>query len=128
MVRRTEEMALSVAATCGDTMSSPSASPAHTRAFRFQHPLFLLYTLVAPPAKPKGIMHTSGGYFTSAAKHDAPFSMPPDSDVFSCTADRLGHRVTPTGASTVRCAILSHRRYFYEGTPDNPTDTGISDH
>ena len=52
--------------------------------------LYLLYTSVAPPARPKGIMHTTGGYLLrrSAWTHEwASSTMHPDTDVYWCAAD-----------------------------------------
>ena len=42
----------------------------------------------APPAKPKGIMHTTGGYLTQVAfTHKYVFDLHPDTDVYWCAAD-----------------------------------------
>ena len=52
-----------------------------------EHPLFILYSS-GSTAKPKGILHTTGGYLTGvAATHRDVFDLQPDSDVFWCTAD-----------------------------------------
>ena len=52
-----------------------------------EHPLFILYSS-GSTAKPKGILHTTGGYLTGvAATHRDVFDLRPDSDVFWCTAD-----------------------------------------
>ena len=49
--------------------------------------LYLLYTS-GTTAKPKGIMHTTGGYLTQAAwTHRAVFDLRPDTDVYWCAAD-----------------------------------------
>src|SRR5262249_27333504 len=64
------------------------ASAEHTpEAFDSEHPLFLLYTS-GTTGKPKGIMHTSGGYLTQASyTHLNVFDIKPETDVFWCTAD-----------------------------------------
>lgn len=66
----------------------PTASAEHTpEAFDSEHPLFLLYTS-GTTGKPKGIMHTSGGYLTQASyTHSNVFDIKPETDVYWCTAD-----------------------------------------
>ena len=52
-----------------------------------EHPLFILYTS-GSTAKPKGILHTTGGYLTGvAATHRYVFDLKPESDVYWCAAD-----------------------------------------
>src|ERR687896_1455052 len=52
-----------------------------------EHPLYILYTS-GSTAKPKGILHTTGGYLTGvAATHRVVFDLNPDADVFWCSAD-----------------------------------------
>jgi len=73
-----------------------AASDQHTPgAFDSEHPLFLLYTS-GTTGKPKGIMHTTGGYLCQASyTHYNVFDVKPDSDVFWCTAD-IGWDRCPT--------------------------------
>jgi acetyl-CoA synthetase len=97
-----------------------SASPEHrAEAFDAEHPLFLLYTS-GTTGRPKGIVHTSGGYLTQASyTHYNVFDIKPETDVFWCTAD-IGW---VTGHTYGVYGPLSNgvTEVIYEGTPSTPT-------
>ncbi len=83
-----------------------------------EHPLYILYSS-GSTAKPKGILHTTGGYLTGVAwttRH--VFDLKPESDVFWCSAD-VGW---VTGHSYIVYGPLMNgvTSVMYEGAPDYP--------
>ncbi len=83
-----------------------------------EHPLFILYSS-GSTAKPKGIVHTTGGYLTGvAATQRDVFDLQPESDVFWCSAD-VGW---VTGHSYIVYGPLANgaTSVIFEGAPDYP--------
>ncbi|NHN56843.1 acetate--CoA ligase [Calidifontibacter sp. DB0510] len=83
-----------------------------------EHPLFILYTS-GTTGKPKGILHTTGGYLTQAAyTNSVVHDLHPESDVYWCTAD-VGW---VTGHSYIVYGPMANgaTQVMYEGTPDTP--------
>ncbi|MFI8633699.1 acetate--CoA ligase [Microbacterium sp. NPDC077663] len=97
----------------------PAASADHVaQPFPAENPLFILYTS-GTTGKPKGILHTSGGYLTQAAfTNKVVHDLHPETDVYWCTAD-IGWI---TGHSYVTYGPLANgaTQVIYEGTPDTP--------
>ena len=83
-----------------------------------EHPLFILYTS-GSTAKPKGVLHTTGGYLTGVkATTEMVFDLKPDEDVYWCSADVgwvTGHSYIVYGP-----LLNGATSVMYEGAPDYP--------
>jgi len=82
-----------------------------------EHPLYILYTS-GTTGKPKGILHTSGGYLTQAAYTTKMVFDIKDTDIYWCTADLgwvTGHSYVVYGPLAVGATV-----FMYEGAPNHP--------
>jgi acetyl-CoA synthetase len=83
-----------------------------------EDPLYILYTS-GSTAKPKGILHTTGGYLTGvAATHKYVFDLKPEEDVYWCAADVgwvTGHSYIVYGP-----LLNGATSVMWEGAPDYP--------
>ena len=101
-----------------DDLTAGVAADCPAEPIEAEAPLYILYSS-GSTAKPKGILHTTGGYLTGVAyTHRVVFDLKPERDIFWCSAD-VGW---VTGHSYIVYGPLANgaTSVMYEGAPDYP--------
>jgi acetyl-CoA synthetase len=102
-----------------DELMDAAAAECPAEPFDAEQPLYILYTS-GSTAKPKGILHTTGGYLTGvAATHRYVFDLKPEEDVYWCAADVgwvTGHSYIVYGP-----LLNGATSVMWEGAPDYPS-------
>jgi acetyl-CoA synthetase len=102
-----------------DELMDAAEAECPAEPFDAEHPLYILYTS-GSTAKPKGILHTTGGYLTGvAATHRYVFDLKPEEDVYWCAADVgwvTGHSYIVYGP-----LLNGATSVIWEGAPDYPS-------
>ena len=100
-----------------DLLTNNGTASAEALSVDSEDPLFILYTS-GTTGKPKGIVHTTGGYLVEAASTAKYVFDLKDSDIYWCTAD-IGWI---TGHTYVIYGLLANgmTTLMYEGAPDFP--------
>jgi acetyl-CoA synthetase len=101
-----------------DEIMAAADPECEAEALDAEHPLYILYSS-GSTAKPKGILHTTGGYLTGVAcTHKYVFDLKPETDVYWCSADVgwvTGHSYIVYGP-----LLNAATSVMYEGAPDYP--------
>jgi acetyl-CoA synthetase len=102
-----------------DELMKAAEAECPAEPFDAEQPLYILYTS-GSTAKPKGILHTTGGYLTGvAATHRYVFDLKPQEDVYWCAADVgwvTGHSYIVYGP-----LLNGATSVMWEGAPDYPS-------